>query len=190
MIKLFWRGVLLAMLVLAGVAVWKFREPLPGPVAQAPDSAPTIEKIAGLASLTTLRVDVADAVVSELPGNTGSIKTVLIVRGDVTLGVDLSSATFEQVDREKRSAVLHLPQPVVQSATLDQDRTKLVGIWEQGLWAITPGGGDANAAVVNRAMRERTELWRVRGRIPRSLNAAGRRRSKCSWRSLGILGGR
>ncbi len=167
-IKLFWRGVVLAALVLLAMAVWKLRNRSPEPATQiqTPDSAPTIEKIVGLSSLTTLRVDVADAIVNELPGKTGSITTVLVVRGDVTLGVDLSAASFQQMDRDNRSAVLRLPQPTVQSARLDQDRTKLVGVWERGLWAITPGGGDADAVAINRAMREAQKAVDVAGQNP------------------------
>jgi hypothetical protein len=164
--KLFWRSVVLVALLVVGVAVGRLLDRSPEPADQKPDPAPTIEKIQGLASVTTLRVDVADAIVSELPGKTGSIKTVLIVRGDVTLGVDLSGASFEQVDRDERSAVLHLPRPTVQSVRLDQDRTKLVGVWEQGLWAITPGGGDADTAAVNQAMRRAQTIVESAGQDP------------------------
>jgi hypothetical protein len=164
--KLFWRSLVLVTLILVGIVLGRLLDRSPGPVAQNPDPAPTVENIQGLASVTTLRVDVADAIVSELPGKTGSIKTVLIVRGDVTLGVDLSAASFKQVDHDKRSAVLRLPSPTVQSVRLDQDRTKLVGVWEQGLWAITPGGGDADTAAVNRAMRRAQTVVEAAGQDP------------------------
>lgn len=80
--------------------------------------------------------------------------------------MDLSAARFEQMDRDTRTAVLRLPQPTVQSARLDQERTKLVGVWERGLWAITPGGGDAEAVAVNHAMREAQRTMEAAGRDP------------------------
>jgi hypothetical protein len=130
------------------------------------DIGPTIEKIVGLSALTTLKVNVADAVVSELPGRTGSVRAILIVKGDVTLGVDLSGAVFEQVDQNNRRAVLHLPQPTVQSVRLDHEKTKLVGVWESGLWTIIPGGEDADTAAVNRAMRDAQRIVAAAGQDP------------------------
>ena len=150
-------------LVLVGVALGQLLNHLLEGGAQRPDPAPTVEKIESLAALTTLKVDVADAMMTELAGKTGGVKTVLIVRGDVTLGVDLSGASFEHVDGVKRSAVLRLPQPAVLSARLDQDHTKLVGVWENGLWAITPGGSDADAAAVNHAMQEAQKVVETAG---------------------------
>jgi len=69
-----------------------------------------------LSALTTLRVDVADAFVTELSGRTGGTTAVLVVRGQVVIGVDLAAARFDSVDPQERSAVLLLPQPRVQFA--------------------------------------------------------------------------
>jgi hypothetical protein len=91
------------------------------------------------------------------------VKAILIVKGDVTLGVNLSDAVFEQVDRDNRRAVLHLPQPTVQSVRLDHERTKLLGVWESGLWTIVPGGEDADVAAVNRAMRDAQRIVAAAG---------------------------
>ena len=65
-----------------------------------------------------------------------------------------ASFGFDSVDPQGRSAVLLLPQPRVQFARLDHERTKLVGIWPGGLWTIVPGGRDADAAAVNAGYRE------------------------------------
>jgi hypothetical protein len=43
-----------------------------------------------------------------------------------------------------------LSKPQVQSVSLDHERTKLLGVWPSGLWMIVPGGGDADAAAINR----------------------------------------
>jgi hypothetical protein len=117
----------------------------------------TVERIQTLAALTTLRVEVADARVTEIAGYTGSIKAVLVIHGDVTIGVDLSQARFESVDSVARTAMLKLPQPAVQLARLDHQRTKLIGVWPSGLWVIVPGGQEADVTTINRAYREAEE---------------------------------
>lgn len=114
----------------------------------------TLERVRKLSELTTLNVQVADVRETRIQGRTGSIKAVLIVRGDVTVGVDLSAAKFEAIDQKGHTAVLALPQPTVTSARLDQERTRLVGVWASGLWTIVPGGQEADAAAVNQAYRE------------------------------------
>jgi Protein of unknown function (DUF4230) len=118
------------------------------------DGAPTIEQLEPLSSLTVVKVDVADAIVTDLHGYTGGVKAVLVVHGSVTLGVDLSEAKFESVDTIKRRAVLRLPRPQVQSVSLDLRRTKLVGFWSFGLWTAVPGGEEADTATVNQAYAE------------------------------------
>ena len=122
------------------------------------DTGPTIEQIAPLAQLTTLRVSVADALESQICGKTGSVKAVLLVKGDLTLGVDLKAAVFEQVDNQRRRVVLRLPQPAMEAVSLDTQETKLVGVWESGLWLIAPGGSEADAAAVNKAYGDAQRL--------------------------------
>ena len=132
--------------------------PLPSATAATTDTGLTIERIQPLSSLTTLKVQVADVVESELHGKTGKVRAVLIVKGEVALGVDLSSAAFEPVDREKHTAAILLPQPCVQYVRLDHKQTRLLGIWSSGLWLIVPGGGDADAVTVNNGYREAERL--------------------------------
>lgn len=117
------------------------------------NSEPTVEQIEALSSLTTLRVHVADAIVTEIAGKTGSIKAVLVVHGEVTLGVDLSKAKFESVDLKTRTAILVLPAPQVQSVSLDQEKTKVVALCENGLWTVVPGRGEVDAVAANLAYR-------------------------------------
>ena len=104
--------------------------------------------------MTTLKIDVADAQVTELQGYTGNIKAVLLIKGDVSIGVDLSAARFEQVDETSHRALLILPQPKVQSVRLDHEKTKLIGVWPAGLWQIVPGGQDADTVAINAAYRD------------------------------------
>ena len=122
------------------------------------DSGPTLEQIQTLADLTTLKVNVADAIVTELAGKTGGIKVVLVVHGSVTLGVDLSKARFESVDQQKRRAILILPAPKIESVSFDQKRTKIVAFWESGLWILIPGERDADAVVTDLSYREAEQI--------------------------------
>lgn len=118
----------------------------------------TVERVQALSVLTTLKVDVADAVVTELRGHSGGTKAALVVRGDFTVGVTLSAARLTAVDEKARTAVLTLPPPCIQSVRLDHERTWLLGVWSSGLWAITPGGGDADVAALNAAYRDAQRL--------------------------------
>jgi hypothetical protein len=155
-----WKTVYLVAALSAAIVVLLWRLSVrdggarPSATTTTADTGLTIERIQPLLSLTTLKVQVADVVESELQGKTGNVKAALIVKGEVALGVDLSTATFEQVDRENRRAVLHLPQPAVQYVRLDHERTRLLGVWSSGLWIIVPGGSDADAVTVNRAYRD------------------------------------
>ena len=137
----------------------------------------TVERVRALSELTTLRVEVADALVTELRGYTGGEKAVLVVKGDFALAADLSAARFEAVDEQTRTAVLVLPRPRVQSVRVDHERTRLLGVWASGLWAVTPGGGGADAAAVNRAYREAQRVVASAAEDPH-LNERARRQAE------------
>src|SRR5438552_624809 len=110
----------------------------------------TIEQIQPLSSLVTTRVEVADVVETTLGGYTGGIKVAILVKGDFLLGIDLSKARFEAVDREHRTATLVLPQPSVTSPRVDHSRTRVFGISTSGLWQILPTD-EGKSVVINRA---------------------------------------
>ena len=134
---------------------WLVRHDAPKPTGPSSTNAGlTVERVQALSVLTTLKVDVADAVVTQLRGHAGGTKAALIVRGDYTIGVDLSAARLTDVNQQARTAVLILPPPRVQSVRLDHERTRLLGVWSSGLWAITPGGGEADVAALNAAYRD------------------------------------
>jgi hypothetical protein len=120
-------------------------------------AGPTIEQVQQLAELVTVRAQVADAQQTSLAGYTGSIRAALLVKGEILVGVDLSQARFEQEDEVHRVAVLRLTRPRVLAARLDHERTKVFGVSTRGLWLMVPGGGDADAAVIDRAYREAQE---------------------------------
>ncbi|HEY8750308.1 MAG TPA: DUF4230 domain-containing protein [Tepidisphaeraceae bacterium] len=134
----------------------------------------TIERIEELSALTTLKVEVADAQVTEIRGRTGGIKAVLVVRGDVTIGVDLSAAHFGDVDELKRTATLTLPEPRVQSVRLDHEKTRLIGVWPEGLWEIVPGGQEADTAAVNLAYRDAERALTAAAQNPELIERSGK----------------
>jgi hypothetical protein len=146
------RLVLVAAASVLCLWVWPLIEEWP--VRSASTDCPTIQQIDQVLILTTVQVNVADAMVVRLDGRTGGITTVLVVRGEVTIGVDLSKARLESIDRTNRDAVLVLPQPQVQSVRLDHKTTKLAGLWQTGLWQIVPGDGGAEGAAVDSAFEE------------------------------------
>jgi hypothetical protein len=122
------------------------------------DAGPILERIQTLSSLTTLRVNVADAVIVELRGRTGGISAVLVVHGEATLGVDRSQAKFRIVNAADRRSILVLPVPRLQSVQLDHRKTKLIGLSTSGLWLIVPGSDEADAAISDMAYRHGEEI--------------------------------
>lgn len=116
-------------------------------------SVPTVEQVQALAQLMTLRVPVADMQVVRLQGYTGGASLILVSRGQVLIGTDLDQAHFEEVDQSARHAVLVLPEPSVQYAALDHERTTIYRIDRSGLWQFMPGDA-GETALVNRAMRQ------------------------------------
>ncbi len=120
-------------------------------------SGPSIERMSELSQLLTLRIDVADVLVSRVDGITGGVQLAMLVKGDVALGIDLSQARFDQVDNAHCTAVLILPPPEASCARVDHDRSRLFELTSDGLWAITPGTRDY-LAVVDKGMAEAQDL--------------------------------
>ncbi len=125
-------------------------------------AGPTIEQVRSLASLTVLKVDVADVQVSGLHGYTGGAQAALVVKGDLTLSTDLSAARFTMLDARHRTAVLVLPPPRASSPRVDHDRTRLVWLWQYGLWRLVPGEV-GYAAAINRAYAEAQRIVAAAG---------------------------
>ena len=86
-----------------------------------------------------MTVDIADVQETRIDGYVGAIGAILIVKGDVQIGIDLSAARFERVDPIARTLELVLPEPVVSRPRLDHDRSHLYAVRQEGLWMITPG---------------------------------------------------
>jgi hypothetical protein len=110
-----------------------------------------------LSQLLTLRIDVADVLVSRIDGVTGGVQLAMLVKGDVALGIDLSLARFDKIDNARCTALLILPPPEASCARVDHDRSKLFELTSDGLWAITSGTRDY-IAVIDKAMAEAQDL--------------------------------
>ncbi|MGA2442077.1 MAG: DUF4230 domain-containing protein [Tepidisphaeraceae bacterium] len=153
--------VMLGLVLGAGILGWFIHGAMttdrPAPL-RTVDVGPILDRIHTLSSLTTLRVEVADAITMELRGKTGGISAVLVVHGEATLAVDLSQAKFQALDESDRRAILVLPPPRVQSVKLDHQKTKLIGLSTNGLWLIVPGGDEADATLSDLTYRRGEEL--------------------------------
>ena len=130
------------------------------------DTGPTLDQVRRLASLVTTKVEISDVTETSIDGYTGGVKAVLIVRGDVLLGVDLHGARFESKDEQAKVAVLVLPPPKATSPRLDHSKTKLFLVSRQGLWQVVPGDGGRTPAI-NLALGHAQEVITSAGNDPR-----------------------
>ena len=83
---------------------------------------------------------------------------------------------------QRKTAVLLLPQPQVQSVRLDHERTKLIGLWPSGLWTIVPDEQEADAAVVNAAYEQAERTVAEAAKESASWTALAGRARSCSGR--------
>lgn len=144
----------LSILALAvGLIVGWWLHPRQGPVRTGPTGPPTIEKIRSLANLAVLSVPISDVQVQELSGYTGSVRLILIVKGDVEVGSDLGQTRWTAIDAQQRRATLVLATPVASRPRLDHERTRIFRLEKEGLWKLVPGDG-TEAALVDKALLE------------------------------------
>ncbi len=152
MFKTLIRSLLLITLGAVGAVLLPplLRSHAPSPAADV--DRPTIESVRALSALVTLTVDVADVQLTDLQGWSGGVQVALLVKGQFQLATDLNESRFEQVDIEKRTAVLVLAPPQASSPRLDHDRTKLFAVSVYGLWELVPSD-EAQVSAINRALQ-------------------------------------
>ena len=124
-----------------------------------------ISRITEVAELSTLKVPVSHVMTSELAGYIGGISCIVVVNGEVALGVDLEKARIEDIDPENRTATLILPPPEVHYARLDHERTNIYSINRHGLWLLAIGD-EAAQKLINKVMREAQAAVRVTAHDP------------------------
>jgi hypothetical protein len=175
--------------VLALAAAWRVLQGIgPPPVPAGEAAGLNVQRLVPLSVLTTLKVQVADVQVTRLAGRAGSVEAVLVLRGEIEVGVDLSRARFERVDESAKAAVLVLPAPAVQSVRLDHEHTRLAALWQSGLWTLVPGGEEAQAAAVNLAYRDGQRRLAELAAGPQLLAAARRQAERVLGVFVGELG--
>jgi Protein of unknown function (DUF4230) len=158
-------------LIGSGMGIWLGTRSVTGN-STAVSATPTIQQVQALASLITQRIEVSDVEETAIEGRTGGIKAALLIKGDVLLGTDLSTARFEAVDPAARRAILVLVQPRITSPRLDQDRTRLFAMTQSGLWAVLPEDRSVTTALVNRAYTDAQRRVAAAGDDPRLTQAS------------------
>lgn len=129
---------LLLLMLLAGAAFIIARL-MPLLLAPVPDDQPlTLERLQEVAELLTLRIGVEETLVTQIDGYVGGISVTLLVRGDVSLGVDLAQGRLVQVDPSRRRATLVLPPPHCVAPRVDQERSQVLALSRSGLWRMAP----------------------------------------------------
>lgn len=124
--------------------------------AKPPPTAPsplTIEQIQAMAELVTARINVSGVRECRIDGFTGGTTALLVVKGEILLGVDLEQARFTSNDPANRTATLLLPQPHVTAVRLDHQHTSISSMGPHGLWVLVPWR-TMDQKVINRAYRE------------------------------------
>lgn len=167
-----------ATTTLVGWLIGRLSAPVTQPAAAAVASThtgPTVEQVRELAELVTLRVDVADVQTTTVTGHVGGLQVALVVKGDFTLGVDLTAARFAAVDETGRTAVLVLPAPRAASPRVDHDRTRVVAMTDEGLWAVVPGDGGARGRVIDLSYAEAQRTVATMADDPALIERARRR---------------
>jgi len=133
-----------------------------------------ISRMSEVAELVTLKVPVSRVMTRELTGYVGGIQCVVVVNGEVALGVDLEQVRIKDVEPEDRTATLVLPEPKVRYARLDHERTTIYDVSRQGLWWLTLGD-EAARKLVNKAMKQAQVTVRSAARDPSLVEQARRR---------------
>jgi hypothetical protein len=113
----------------------------------------SIEQIQELSELTTLCVQVSEVQEVKVQGYLGAVHALVLVQGEVEIGFDLSEARFNNIDSSNRTATLLLPEPTLRRPRLDHEKTRIVAVWQTGLWRWVPGQGEVNREIINQALQ-------------------------------------
>jgi len=111
----------------------------------------TREDLRRMGVLTTLIIPVEQTVEAQRTGLVGGVRCVLLARGELTLGVDLSIAELN-VDAATTTLTVALSQPVVTQSRLDHGRSHILALERLSLWRLVLGDA-LEADVVQDALR-------------------------------------
>ena len=110
-----------------GYGLWLGKTQRVPPVVRS--TGPTVTQLERIGELTTTRVHVTDVLSAEGEGYRGS----WLIKGDALLSCDMSQAKIVNVNAEKRTATIRLPNLRVISARVDHDKTKTWSV-EKTTW--------------------------------------------------------
>lgn len=129
---------------------------------QPPTKPPvTLDELQRLSTLTCLSVPWEQMIESRIDGYVGGVRCLLLARGEITVGSDLSQAELT-VNESQKLITITLPQPMIASAKIDMATTRILAVTRRGLWhTIMSEAGEAAviaAALVQAeaALREQT----------------------------------
>ena len=146
-----------------------------------------ISRITEMAELVTLKVPVSTVLTSELSGYVGGVTCVMVVNGEVELGVDLEQTHIKDIDPKDRTATLILPEPKVRHARLDHERTTVYSVNRQGLWCLVLGDEPARK-LVNKAMKQAQVTVQSAARDPGLVEQARRRVERVLRAAFNVIG--
>ena len=88
-------------------------------------TTPILDRIRQMVTLVTIRRPVSHVQTSQSPGTTGAARLILIVHGDVEVGVDLDRAELHGVDQAAHRATLVMHEPKPHRPRLNHERTRI-----------------------------------------------------------------
>jgi hypothetical protein len=164
---------LIGLALAAGYALAYLPQLRPGPGTQTTTAGLVLEHMELLSELVTTRAKVSDVTETQVQGYLGGRRALVVVKGEVLIGVDLSRARFESVDERRQTATLILPHPRAVSARLDHQHTRIVQNAARGTWHIVPGDA-GSTATANRALSDAEKIVTRAARDPPLLDHSRR----------------
>ncbi len=132
----------------AGLLLWAYSTGQRDAAPIIASTAPRIEDIREIAKLAVLEVHVADVI----EGRNAGGRALVLVHGDADLAVDWSAIEVAATDAEQRVLTLNLPEPQVERARVDHDRTRVYEVVKTGVAAWNPFA-DPRPALLEDCMR-------------------------------------
>lgn len=127
------RPLLIVLIAAAGlIGVYRLGGQEPRPLVSS--AAPRIEEVREIARLAVLRVRVSDVI----EGRNAGGRALVLVHGDADLAIDWGAIEVAAADPERRMLTLSIPEPRVERARVDHDRTRVYEVVKTGLAAWNP----------------------------------------------------
>lgn len=152
------------------------------PHKSSPPPITSYEKMGGLVALKINIVDIIDITnprtigISPIPIEFGGTRVLLVLRGDCTLASDFRSASYEAIDKTKRTVTIALPTPTVLQARVkhgspDQGGSYIYDSKKQGIEPLIPGDTNRTKAE-NYAWSEAQNRVEEAGKSPEAIRSA------------------